>query len=68
MSGKLITVIAVVAGVLLVIASLTADAIGTGGSPGFGFKQILGTIIGLVLIVAGIAAWPKQDVGPPGDS
>jgi hypothetical protein len=65
---KGLSIVVVAAGLLLVLASLAADAMGTGGSPGFGFRQILGTIMGLVLIVAGITVWPKADDDPRGGS
>lgn len=68
MQGKSFAVIVVVAGILLVLASLAADAIGLGHWPGFGFRQILGTIIGIVLIWVGISTWPKSEVDPGGGS
>jgi len=68
MHGKSFAVIVVVAGILLVLASLAADAIGLGGWPGFGFRQILGTIIGLVLIGVGISRCRKSEVDPGGGS
>jgi hypothetical protein len=33
------------------VVSLTADLIGLGGAPGFGWKQALGTAIALLLVV-----------------
>ena len=68
MHEKSFAAIAVVAGILLVLASLAADAIGLGLWPGFGFRQILGTTIGLVLIVVGILVWPRSEGGPGSDS
>jgi hypothetical protein len=56
MHRKNLTLVILVFGIFLVIASMLADAIGLGGSPGFGFRQILGTATGLLLIVVGIAA------------
>ncbi len=68
MLGKCFILVIAVAGMLLVFASIAADAIGLGGSPGFGLRQILGTTTGLLLVVVGIAAWPKADDDPRGDS
>lgn len=42
-----------VVGVILLIVSLGADVIGLGGGARFGGQQILGAIVGIVLIVAG---------------
>ncbi len=42
-----------VVGVILLIVSVGADTIGLGGGGRFGSQQILGTIAGLILIVAG---------------
>ena len=46
------------AGLVLVVLGLTADAIGLGGNPGFGWKQILATAAGVVLLVTGILGRP----------
>ena len=40
-------------GVLLVLISLFADPLGLGRSPGFGWRQTLGVIIGALVILAG---------------
>jgi hypothetical protein len=44
-----------VTGTLLGIVSLTADLISLGGFPGFGRKQILGTVVAVVLV--GLSGW-----------
>ena len=44
-----------VVGTLLGILSLTADLIGVGGFPGFGWKQILGTSAAALLVA--VSAW-----------
>lgn len=42
-------------GALLVIGSIFADALGiTWGGDGYGWKQLLATIVGLVIALAGI--------------
>ena len=41
----------IVAGAILVI-SLFADQLGIGGAPGFGSKQIAGTVFGVVALAA----------------
>lgn len=61
MSSKNITGVALlVVGVVIVIVSLGADYIGVGGFPGFGFKQVIGTIVGAVLIGVGLVLLPKR--------
>ena len=41
-------------GVVLVFVSILADWIGVGGTPGFGWKQTLGLVIGLAAIALGL--------------
>jgi hypothetical protein len=45
-------------GVLLVVVSVFADALGLGREPGFGWKQSLGLVVGLVIVVVGVA-WSR---------
>jgi len=47
--------IVLVAGTLLGVVSLSADLIGVGAFPGFGWKQMLGTATALVLVLS--ASW-----------
>lgn len=44
-----------VTGTLLGIVSLTADLLGIGAFPGFGWKQVAGTVLALILVAP--AAW-----------
>ena len=41
-------------GVLLVLIALFADPLGLGRSPGFGWRQGLGVIIGVLVMLAGL--------------
>ncbi len=41
-------------GCVLLLVSVFADPLGIGGYPGFGTKQIIGTIMGVVIGVIGI--------------
>lgn len=45
--------IMLVVGTAVGIIALTADLIGIGEYPGFGWKQGVGTVVALVLVVAG---------------
>jgi hypothetical protein len=54
MGKKGLSLILIVVGVIILLVSLFADQIGIGGYPGFGFKQMIGTIIGLVIIIIGL--------------
>jgi hypothetical protein len=50
-----------VAGVILLLASLTADMIGIGeAASAFGYKQIIGTVVGAVAAVAGFSLRSKE--------
>jgi hypothetical protein len=44
-----------VTGTLLGLVSLTADLLGIGAFPGFGWKQVVGTVVALLLVAP--AAW-----------
>ncbi len=43
-----------VLGVALLIVSLLADVIGIGANPGFGYRQIIGVVLGVIAIIRGI--------------
>ncbi len=49
-------VVLLVVGALLVLISATADSLGLGGAPGFGWKQTAGVVAGVALLVAGGAS------------
>jgi hypothetical protein len=52
--NKTASIILLVVGVGLLVASLLADVIGIGDDPGFGRQQTLGTIAGAVVTAAGL--------------
>ena len=63
MDKKTIGIILIVLGIIALQISLTADITGIGADPdNFGWKQILGTAAGVVVIIAGIvvARMPKN--------
>ena len=53
-NSKMPTYLLVVIGLVLLIASLSADATGIGTNTGFGPRQTMGTIAGAVILAAGL--------------
>ena len=54
MSRKTLGIVLMVIGILLVVVSLVADMLGIGSVPGFGWKQLLGTAVGVIVALVGI--------------
>ncbi len=54
MSSKTLGYILVAAGIILLIIGIFADPLGLGGAPGFGWKQILATLAGVIAVIAGV--------------
>ncbi len=54
MSNRSRGLVLIAAGVVLALIGLGADALGLGGHPGFGWKQILGTVVGVAVAVMGL--------------
>ncbi len=50
---KTVGVLLLVGGALLLILSSLADVLGIGGASGFGYKQIIGSVVGLVAAIRG---------------
>lgn len=50
MSAKKVTLVLVIAGVLIGLPSIMADALGLGSGPGFGRYQLGGVIVAVVLL------------------
>lgn len=53
-SRKTLGLVLLVAGIVVLILSLLADPIGLGEAPGFGSNQIVGTIVGALLMMVGL--------------
>jgi hypothetical protein len=60
MDSPMLARLTIVVGALLVFISLFADQMGLGRSPGFGWRQILGIVIGALVILypGALAYWP----------
>jgi len=54
MDKKIIAIVFLGAGVVLLLASATADYTGLGGAPGFGWKQMSGSLVGVVMVILGV--------------
>jgi hypothetical protein len=54
MGGKTAGIVLLVVGIVVLLLSLLADAIGVGGNPIFGRNQIIGTIAGAIVTVVGL--------------
>jgi protein-S-isoprenylcysteine O-methyltransferase Ste14 len=52
--------VVIVVGALLVLISLFADQMGLGRSPGFGWRQTLGVVVGVLVILAGAYLWWRE--------
>ena len=52
-NNKTIGTVLLIVGVIVLIVSLGADAIGLGGGARFGGQQILGAVVGVILLIAG---------------
>lgn len=54
-SVKAIAFTLCIAGIILILFSLFADTLGVGGGRGFGYQQMIVLIVGLVLMLGGVA-------------
>ena len=70
-NNKVAIYLLIAVGVVMVLISLTADVIGMGADPlNFGWKQILGSVAGAVLVIAGVflLRGAKSPTGLPGSA
>ena len=57
---KTIGIILLVIGVVILVLSLVADIVGFGSSLSFGYKQIIGIIVGTIMTIAGLILMIKK--------
>ena len=50
---KKIGIALLIVGIVFMIISVAADAIGVGNNPGFGFQQTAGTVAGAIVAIVG---------------
>ena len=51
---KIIGIVLLLNGIIIFILASSADVIGLGEYPGYGYKQISGNILGAIAIIAGV--------------
>jgi uncharacterized membrane protein len=54
MPKKTIGIVLIIIGVILALVSVLADVIGIGNKAGFGWQQLLGTVVGIVVLLVGV--------------
>jgi hypothetical protein len=64
MNNPVFAWIVIGAGVLVVVISAFADRLGLGRSPGFGWRQTLGVVVGALIFAAGIYLRRQKSVSP----
>jgi peptidoglycan/LPS O-acetylase OafA/YrhL len=71
MSRRTVGLTLAVVGLIVGLLFALADAIGLGGSPGFGRSQIIGIVVGVVILIVGVVIFarsrptPTQAAPPP---
>ena len=62
MSLKTVGIIVAVVGLLVGLAFVLADVIGIGQHPGgFGIRQLIGTVVGVVIVVVGVVIYLRAN-------
>jgi hypothetical protein len=61
MDNRIVSIVVMVLGALLLLASLTADYAGIGDGRGFGSQQIMGAVAGIVILAFGFYRYRKND-------
>ena len=51
-------------GLLLILIAMFADTLGLGRSPGFGWRQTLGAVVGVLVVVAGAYLLRRGKISP----
>jgi hypothetical protein len=60
MDSKTASIVVIALGALMLLASLTADMTGLGDDAGFGSQQMIGTVVGIVVLGIGAYLYKKS--------
>jgi hypothetical protein len=63
MQKKVLCFVFIGVGIIILLVSLFADLIGI-GVPGFGTKQVIGTVIGAIIVIIGFILYRKWGKSP----
>ena len=64
MSSPLLGRVVIGVGLLLLLIALFADSLGLGRAPGVGWKQTLGAVVGVLVVVVGAYLLRRGKVSP----
>jgi len=53
-----------IVGILIVLVAALADPLGLGRSPGFGWRQTLGVVVGALVVAGGVYLWRRGKPSP----
>ena len=53
-----------IVGILTVLVAALADPLGLGRSPGFGWRQTLGVVVGALVVAGGVYLWRRGKPSP----
>ena len=63
---KSVGILLAVIGIALLVIAVLADPLGIGAQPGFGYKQIAGTVVGAIVLACGLILLGAKESEPPG--
>ncbi len=63
---KSMGILLAVIGIVLLIVAVLADTLGLGAQPGFGYKQIAGTLVGAIVLLCGLVLLGAKQSEPAG--
>ncbi len=61
---RLAASVVMVIGMVVALVAIFADQLGIGGGKGFGYVQLIGLIVGIALILAGLATIVRAALAP----
>ena len=60
MTKRKMSLILLILGIVILLAAVTADMTSLGGQPGFGWKQMAGTILGAIVAIVGGVLYSRR--------